>query len=80
MDYKSLINPDYAHTYGVVDYATGELCTSSCDVASYALRATLRRFYRQLRNAKAGGYECRVVLFNCRTEQVVMEEGYQLKN
>ena len=44
MNYKSLINTNYAHTYGVVDYATGELWTSSCDVASYALRAMLRRF------------------------------------
>jgi hypothetical protein len=73
MDYKALINTNYAHTYGVVDCVTGELWTSSCDVASYALRAMLRRFYRQLRKAEAGGDECRVALFNCRTEQVLME-------
>lgn len=80
MNYKSLIHANYAHTYGVVNYATGEVITIASNVASYALRAMLRRFYHELREARAGGYECRVVLFNCRTEQVVMEEGYQLKN
>jgi hypothetical protein len=78
MNYKSLINTNYAHTYGVADYVTGELWTSSCDVASYALRAMLRRFYRQLRKAEAGGDECRVALFNCRTEQILMEGEYQV--
>ena len=78
MNYKALIHPNYTHTYGVVNYATGEVITIASNVASYALRAMLRRFYHELREAEAGGYECRVALFNCHTEQILMEGEYQV--
>ena len=78
MNYKALIHSNYAHTYGVVNYATGEIVTVASNVPRYALRAMLRSFYHELREAKAGGYECRVALFNCRTERILMEEDYQV--
>lgn len=78
MNYKALIHPNYTHTYGVVNYATGEVITIAGNVASYALRAMLRRFYHELREAEAGGYKCRVALFNCHTEQILMEGEYQV--
>jgi hypothetical protein len=78
MNYKALMHPNYAHTYGVINYARGEIITIASDIPRYALRAMLRRFYHELREARAGGYECRVALFNCGTEQILMEGEYQV--
>lgn len=70
--------PNYTYTYGVINYAKGEVIAIASNIASYALRVMLRRFYHELREAQAGGYNCRVALFSCCTEQVLMEEEYQV--
>ena len=76
MNYALLINPNYAHTYGVVNYTTGEVYTSACDEARYALRSMLHRLDGQVRAAKAHGYDCHIELINLRTETVLMSVDY----
>jgi hypothetical protein len=70
MDYTTLIINGYAHTYAVVNFTTGEICTIASEVGAYALRAMYKRFdsYRRYEPAH-------LVLVNCVTGVVLEEVG-----
>lgn len=72
-DYSSLIRGGYAHTYALVDFATGEVRTTSCDIGAVALRALYKRMDGILREARGTQEAHHLVLANCRTNQVIAE-------
>ena len=72
-DYSSLIRGGYAHTYALVDFATGEIRTTSCDIGAVALRTLYKRMDGILRVARCTKEVHHLVLANCRTNQVIAE-------
>lgn len=71
MNYSSLRNSNYSATYAVVNFTTGEVYTSSCEVGAYALRVMFKRF-DGLRRYGEGDH---LVLANCVTNAVLAEVG-----
>lgn len=71
MNYSSLRNANYAFTYAVVNFTTGEVYTSSCEVGAYALRSLFKRFDGLHRYDKND----HLVLVNCVTNAVLLEVG-----
>ena len=71
MNYSTLRNTNYAATYAVVNFTTGEVYTSSCEVGVYALRAMFKRFDGLHRYGEAD----HLVLVNCATNAVLLEVG-----
>lgn len=71
--YDSLIRPEYAHTYALFNYTTGEVYTSSCNCSTYALRTLLHRMDGQAREAARLGLSYHLRLMNLRTRTVVCE-------
>lgn len=61
------------NAYVLVNYTTGEVRCTSCEVAHYALRGLLRIFDRELRLARRDGYAIHQVLANVRTGKVIAE-------
>lgn len=72
-DYTALNRYGYASTYALVDYVTGEVYTSSCDVPSYALQGLYRRMDGEMRAARCRGALCHLVLANCVSGRVIAE-------
>lgn len=62
-----------ANAYVLVNYTTGEVRCTSCDLASVALRDLYKRFDSELRSAQKGGYAIHQVLANVRTGKVIAE-------
>ena len=62
-----------ANAYVLVNYTTGEVRCTSCDLAGVALRDLYKRFDSELRSARNGGYAIHQVLANVRTGKVVTE-------
>jgi hypothetical protein len=60
-----------AHAYVLLNFTTGEVRCTSCDLASVALRSLYKRFDSELRSAKRDGYAIHQVLANVRTGKVV---------
>lgn len=73
MDYTSLIRNGYAHTYALVDFVTGEIRTTSCEVGAYALRTLYKRMDGIVREAREDGQAHHLVLANCRSNKVIAE-------
>ena len=73
MDYTSLICNGYAYTYALVDYATGEVYTTSSRFSAYALRTLYKRMDGIVREAREDGQAHHLVLANCRTNKVLAE-------
>ena len=71
MNYSSLHNTTYAFTYAVVNFTTGEVYTTSCEVGAYALRVMFKRFDGLRRYSEAH----HLVLVNCATNAVLLEVG-----
>ena len=71
MNYSTLCRHGYANTYAVINYTTGEVYVSSCEVGGYALRTTFKRF-DGLRRYGANDH---LVLVNCVTNTVLAEVG-----
>jgi hypothetical protein len=70
MDYTTLKQNGYANTYAVVNFTTGEVYTTACEVGAYALRAMYKRFDGCRRYEPA-----HLVLVNCVTGVVLEEVG-----
>ena len=66
-EYASLIRSEYAYTIALINYATGEVYTSSCDKASHATRCLFHRFCGEVRAAAKQGTLCDIRLVNCTT-------------
>lgn len=76
MNYTTLNREGYAHTYALVNFTTGEVYTTSCEVASVALRSLLKRMdgaIRLCRHFERGMDH--MVLANCVTGAVIEEVG-----
>ena len=71
MNYTTLRNTNYSATYAVINFTTGEVYTSSCEVGAYALRAMFKRFSGLHRYSEAD----HLVLANCVTNAVLLEVG-----
>lgn len=64
-NYTALRRNGYAYTYALVNYATGEVRTSSSRFPSVALRHLYRLMDGEMRAARADGVMCHLVLANC---------------
>lgn len=73
MDYTALKRDSYPFTYALVDFTTGEVRTSSCDVAHYPLKHLFRRMYGIARAQARGAWARNLVLANCVTNTVILE-------
>lgn len=73
MDYTSLKRDGYAFTYALVDFTTGEIRTSSCDVAQHPLKYLFRRMCGIARAQARGAWARNLVLVNCVTNAVILE-------
>lgn len=71
--YATLINPNFAHTFALIVHSTGEVYTSSCDVAAYALRPLYKRMDSLRRESRLFGLDFSATLYNLRTGAVVEE-------
>lgn len=72
-NFTALNRSDYAATFALVDYVTGELRTRSCDVPSYALQSLYRRMDGEMRAARCRGALCHLVLADCVSGRVIAE-------
>ena len=73
MDYTALKRDNYAFTYALVDFTTGEIRTISCDVARYSLKYLFRRMCGIAREQARGAWSRHLVLANCVTNTVIVE-------
>lgn len=64
-NYAALRRDGYAYTYALINYITGEIRTSSCDLPTYGLRHLYHLMDGEMRAARADGAECYLVLVNC---------------
>ena len=64
-NYTALRRSGYAYTYALINYITGEIRTSSCDLPRYGLRHLYRLMDGEMRAARVDGTECHLVLANC---------------
>lgn len=72
-NFTALNRSDYAATFALVNYTTGEVYTSSCDVPSYALQGLYRRMDGEMRAARCRSALCHLVLANCVSGRVIAE-------
>jgi hypothetical protein len=70
-DYTALRRDGYAYTYALIDYITGEIRTSSCDLPTHPLRHLFQRMDGIRRECRRGGSACHLVLANCCTGEVI---------
>lgn len=75
-EYASLIRPERAYTIALINYATGEVYTSSCDQASYATHSLFRRFCGEVRAALKQGTLCDIRLVNCNTGATLLRVNF----
>ena len=75
---KFYAHPDYSHSYSIINYATGEVYTYSCNSGRIALKNALKRFYHILRDAKLEGYDARLELYNCNNGALLAKECYEV--
>lgn len=73
MDYKTLKHEGYAFTYALIDFTTGEVYTTSCNVARYPLKHLFRKMCGIARAQARGAWARNLVLANCVTNAVVVE-------
>lgn len=73
MDYTALKRDSYPFTYALVDFTTGEVRTSSCNVAHYPLKYLFRRMCGIARAQARGAWARNLVLVNCVTNTVILE-------
>ena len=73
MDYTALKRDGYAFTYALVDFTTGEIRTSSCNMARYPLKFLFRRMCGIARAQARGAWARNLVLANCVTNTVILE-------
>ena len=73
MDYTALKRDGYAFTYALVDFTTGEVRTSSCNMARYPLKFLFRRMCGIARAQARGAWARNLVLANCVTNTVIIE-------
>jgi hypothetical protein len=73
MDFTTLKRDNYAFTYALVDFTTGEIRTVSCDVARYPLKHLFRRMCGIARAQARGAWARNLVLANCVTNAVIVE-------
>lgn len=64
---------EYAHTYALVNFTTGEVRTIASHRADAALRTLYKRMDGEAREAAHRGEACHQVLANCVTNKVVAE-------
>ena len=70
-DYTALRRDGYAYTYALIDYITGEIRTSSCDLPTHPLRHLFQRMDGIRRECRRDGSACHLVLANCCTGEVI---------
>ena len=70
-DYTALRRDGYAYTYALIDYITGEIRTSSCDLPTHPLRHLFQRMDGIRRECRRDGSACHLVLVNCCTGEVL---------
>lgn len=75
---KFYAHPDYSHSYSIINYATGEVYTYSCNNGRIALKNALKRFYHILRDAKLEGYDARLELYNSKSGTLLAKECYEV--
>ena len=73
MDYTALKRDGYAFTYALVDFTTGEVRTSSCNMARYPLKYLFRKMCGIARAQARGAWARNLVLANCVTNTVIIE-------
>lgn len=70
-----LVRKGYRYTYALVNYTTGEVYTQSCDKQFLPLHNLYNRFDGIRREFAQSGEQCHMVLVNCRTGEVLAQEG-----
>lgn len=73
MDYTTLKHEGYSFTYALVDFTTGEVYTTSCDVARYPLKHLFHKMCGIARAQARGAWARNLVLANCVTNAVIVE-------
>ena len=70
-DYTALRRDGYAYTYALIDYITGEIRTSSCDLPTHPLRHLFHKMDGIRRECRNSGSVCHLLLANCCTGEVL---------
>lgn len=69
------VRPDYRYTYALIDQYAGDVRTSSCDKQFVPLHDLYNRFDSLRREYARDGLPCHLILVNCRTGEVIAQEG-----
>ena len=70
-----LVRKDYRYTYALIDFVTGEVRTMACDRAFAPLKELYNCFESLRRNYARACFPCNLLLVNCRTGEVIAQEG-----
>ena len=71
INFDRLRREGYAYTYALVDFVTGEVFTSSCDLPTYPLRHLFHKMDGIRRECRKDGSVCHLLLANCGTGEVL---------